>query len=322
MSLWNTNNDPQAAMPTTPMQMQPTMTPPPGGFWNGPGSPTPMSTYLQPIMPQQQNNVNGMPMPSQSTQQPIMHQQWTYIDASGVVQGPFEEHQLVAWMQSGHFCNRTLAKRTSNDIYRSLVVHGFAVNQNDLEARESEAWRYKDWYYMDSNNIMQGPYDLQKMRMWSAEYFDENTMVCCGATGTGNDNFQPLGNTVIGYQVDDSSVLLPQQSPPSSSVASNAAAVLPSSGVGGAATTTDGGAPLVVSNTQSTMNLSNMVGGTGVMNEEKRMAALGLVPVSDVPGLSMLAAGSSNSQDVIRSLQDDLQSMKIALRGSFLNDCF
>ena len=142
--------------------------------------------------------------------------------------------------------------------------------------------------------------------------------------------------------MDDLSVLLPQQSPPSSSVASNAASVLPSSGAGGAAATTDGGAPLVVSNTQSTMNRSNMV-GTGVMTPSSSASASasasaaavqsnyqnngsdgsnGVVMVGGQASLSLLAAGSSNPQDVIRSLQDDLQSMKIALKGSFLNDCF
>ena len=163
---------------------------------------------------------------------------WTYIDALGIVQGPFEEHQLVAWMKSGHFCDRTLAKKCSNDntgVYRSLVHHGFDVvmgrhglfGHSDVELREMESWRYKDWYFMDSNNCMQGPYDLQRMRMWLHDtFFDENTMVCCrenaAAKGaTASDNFQPLGKTVVGCRVEDSSVLLPQQQSPSSSLSSS-----------------------------------------------------------------------------------------------------
>jgi hypothetical protein len=89
---------------------------------------------------------------------------------------------------------------------------------SDVDLREMEGWRYKDWYFMDSNNSMQGPYDLQQMRMWLHDtFFDENTMVCCSHLPA-SDNFQPLGKTVVGCRVEDSSVLLPQQQSPSSSL--------------------------------------------------------------------------------------------------------
>ena len=129
---------------------------------------------------------------------------WTYIDASGVVQGPFNERKLVEWMQNGHFFPGTLAKRSHDKVYRSLVNQGFDVKQLDKETCSAmEAWRYEDWYYMDSMNTKQGPFKISKLVAWKDRYFDEHTMVSCGINGS----FVALKQTVIGQVLDESLAL-------------------------------------------------------------------------------------------------------------------
>jgi hypothetical protein len=281
--------------PMSPMQPQPQQPMNPVS-WNG---------VPPPQMAQQYNHQQQMPGTPQSKVT------WTYIDASGIVQGPFDEPQLVGWMQVGHFCNRTLAKRSNDDIYRSLVVHGFTVNQNDVEAREMEAWRYQDWYYIDTNNIKQGPFKLAQMRQWTDRFFDETTLLCCGNP---NGKFTPLGDTVIGHKVDDSSVLLPQNSPPSSAVPSTSNSNV--AHTSGNNNSTDGAGMVVQNSGIATSSNTVMTPSTTKSN----IQFIGNNNNGDNSG--MIAApqqgpsATNQSQDSLRSVKEELRSMKMALQGS------
>jgi hypothetical protein len=57
------------------------------------------------------------------------------------------------------------------------------------------------WFYIDSNGIQQGPFDLHKMREWNPRFFDGETLVRCGESSS--SEFVPLRTTVIAQTLDD-----------------------------------------------------------------------------------------------------------------------
>eukprot|EP00946_MAST-07B_sp_MAST-7B-sp1_P002775 g2775.t1 len=130
---------------------------------------------------------------------------WSYIDAQGNVQGPFTHEQLMAWVRQGHFCSRTLARREGEPAFRTLMSHGLlqrGPNDDEKEVEETLIPLIGTcWYYIDSNGVKQGPFDLHKMREWSPRFFDGETLVRCGDSST--SEFVPLRTTVIAQTLDN-----------------------------------------------------------------------------------------------------------------------
>ena len=144
------------------------------------------------------------PAPIPVIQNALVSERWSYIDARGSVQGMFDHEQIIAWVTQGHFCSRTFARRESENVFRTLKSHGLfqkEANDDTRDIREMESWRLGNcWFYIDSNGVEQGPFDLHKMREWSPRFFDGATLVRCGESST---EFVQLRTTVIAQKLDD-----------------------------------------------------------------------------------------------------------------------
>ena len=306
-----------------PSQNAPMTSPMPPGFnpMMHPGrsqSPTFMQNQQMPHNNSWQQQPHVGAMQQQVPYVPPQQQQsmaWTYIDASGVVQGPFNERKLVEWMQNGHFFPGTLAKRSHDKMYRSLVHHGFDVKQLDKETCSAmEVWRYEDWYYMDAMDFKQGPFKISKLVAWKDRYFDERTQVCCGINGS----FVALKDTVIGQMLGEPLAL--------SSVPTDISTVVTTDNNGN--TTNNNTNNITTINTTTTTNNSTNNNNTSSNNNNTSNnnnvgnAATTTSPSHDIsrqqPSLLHQQQPSSSNQQMeeIRDLQEELRSMKMALQGS------
>lgn len=136
---------------------------------------------------------------------PAVEDRWSYIDAQGTVQGPFTHDQLLVWVRQGHFCSRTLARREGEAAFRTLLSYGLMQKEASDDAKEIEETLTPligtCWFYIDSNGVQQGPFDLHKMREWNPRFFDGETLVRCGDSSS--SEFVPLRTTVIAQTLDD-----------------------------------------------------------------------------------------------------------------------
>ena len=294
------------------------------------GSQVPQMPLQMPQPPQQQQNYHPMqqqqtwPQPPQQPMQmqqssmpfnnihPMMPSRWNYIDASGYVQGPFPEETFVAWMNDGHFSNATLAKRFNGEReYRNLLDHGFSVNQTDGEAAKLEAWRTQDWFYMDANDVEQGPFPLDQIRDWhKADHFDVNTKVRCG--GILGDEFKLLGNTVLGHIVTNNSpMLLSQNIVPNNIITSNnnLNPIINNNAINNN-----------TNNNNNNNNNNNMVPEVPGVQQNSGITTSSQSNSTTTTATGLPSAigyavdGDTNQQ--ISSLQGDLRSMKLALQAS------
>ena len=131
--------------------------------------------------------------------------EYSYVDVSGVIQGPFSFNQLQVWISQNLF-PPTLYTRRGHEMFLELGELGLMSYSSDPIERKVP-WRENMWYYLDRQATQQGPYPYDQILNWVQQNFlTPEILVRCGE---GSGPFTPLAKTVF--------MVVPQPGSPSGS---------------------------------------------------------------------------------------------------------
>jgi len=112
--------------------------------------------------------------------------QWFFRDPQGQVQGPFDDASMRAWLEAGYLaadlpiCNGSPRNqfRKLSDWFPNAIVAFLPPDQAKAMTQGSEQPKEGEWYFVDKNQKVQGPFGDFHMRQWHlAGYFEPTLML-------------------------------------------------------------------------------------------------------------------------------------------------
>ena len=117
--------------------------------------------------------------------------QWYFRDPQGQTQGPFDDATLRAWLEAGYLapelpiCNGDPRRNQ----FRKLVeffpnaITAFLPQDQARQMAKQDAPKEGEWFFVDKNGKVQGPFSEYNMRQWHlAGYFEPTLQLLNRAT--------------------------------------------------------------------------------------------------------------------------------------------
>ena len=113
-----------------------------------------------------------------------MSNHWYFRDPQGVTQGPFDDGSMRAWLEAGYLspdlpiCNgdpRRNQFRKLCEFFPNAIVAFLPPEQAKMMANQN-APKEGEWFFVDKNGKVQGPFSDFHMRQWHLSGYFEPTL--------------------------------------------------------------------------------------------------------------------------------------------------